>query len=707
LTFKDPKLEHAFFLQEMRGSKDSRFVAEVGLVSFSSIMAAFVTCGIVEQTEFGWDKVNGWFIFCVAASGFLVVAILFLWYAIRYVKDERLFLQAMNKFSSLTFCTFLATAGALWMHIFVRISAQYPLLPMHLLVPDTWSLSACYSCVGMLGTYLIGSCIYVGVFRPRLKPTCGYFVLQVLMFAMFNGIIFSWTMSSVWAFFTLLHGLALGSMLAGIFLLEKTRRDFFLQVQRLEQSVLTSADVAREQGRAQAERLIVAFLCHEIRNPMNGILGYAEQLSQLDTGDVSTKSLSDYAGYADTILSCSKHIISILDNVLDISKLEAGKLVMQRHPIDCSMLCADIQESLGSQAAPGVKFTCSAQRGLRLMGDVTRWKQILINLVGNALKFTVRAGGFVRLEISKAESGSIVFSVSDSASIIPEAVRARLFSKYEQAQNLQKGTGLGLVIAQNLVNLLGSTIQVKSPWQKDGSPGSQFFFVLEKFEEVESSVPEDAERLSGDASMFLDPSPKGSIRELDEYSSSMSPPMSPSITILQGRAGVPAHEVAEQATETSTQPENPLVGLCVLLVDDDPMNRTIMKFKFQKSKDSQGLGILCDEAGSAEDALKMFHSKKSQKQEGCEPAKMWDVVVVDEHLSTDPSHMLGSQLIHSLRAADYGGLVISCSGNCTAEDNLRYLGAGADAVWAKPYPAPAVLLADLARWQQGKKKDRE
>jgi signal transduction histidine kinase len=115
-------------------------------------------------------------------------------------------------------------------------------------------------------------------------------------------------------------------------------------------------------------------------------------------------------------------------------------------------------------AAPGIQFKCTAQPGLALMADCMRWKQVLINLVGNSLKFTQRPGGRVWLDIHKdATSGAVVCSVSDTGSNIPPELRDRLFSKYEQAKDVNNGTGLGLVISQHLVQLMGSTIQVR--WQ--------------------------------------------------------------------------------------------------------------------------------------------------------------------------------------------------------------------------------------------------
>ena len=180
---------------------------------------------------------------------------------------------------------------------------------------------------------------------------------------------------------------------------------------------------------------------------MNGIMGYAEQMA-------SASSAQDFEEESPTVLSktileCCKHIIAILDNVLDISKMEAGKLMLRKLPVSCAVMCREIKQSLASQCADCVAFDCTAQPGLALMADGIRWKQVLINLVSNSLKLTRAPGGRVHLKIHKDDvSGAIVCSVSDTGCIIPPELRDRLFSKYEQAKQQTHGTGLGLVISQ-------------------------------------------------------------------------------------------------------------------------------------------------------------------------------------------------------------------------------------------------------------------
>ena len=121
-----------------------------------------------------------------------------------------------------------------------------------------------------------------------------------------------------------------------------------------------------------------------------------------------------------------------------------------------------------------------------------------------------------------------------------------------------------------------------------------------------------------------------------------------------------------------------------------------MKFKLQRAQEFKDFCLTCEEASSGEEALQMF---TREWEPHYDPARVWDVILMDEHLSTGSSPaLLGSEVIQRLRQAGYAGLVISCTGNCTDHDRDAYIAAGADAVWPKPYPAPPEMLKDLQAW---------
>jgi uncharacterized membrane protein len=272
LTFYDAVLEHEFQLHEHRGSTEGRRIAESTLVAFSIVLTTLEFFAVVEQRDNGWDNASGWFWvnLCIATAD--VVAVVYLWYHIRCVQDDRRFLRAMDKLSFLTFCLFLGATGTLWMHLFSRLSLVFPDASLILWVPDRWSLVSCYAVMGTCFSYLAGTCVYFAVFRPRFGRAFAFCSLQVLLVVIFCGVAFSWTINSVWGTLTVMHLLALGSVLAGLWLLEKTRRVQFLSVKKLERALAQEqkmhallAEVAREQGRSQAQRLIVGFVCNEIK----------------------------------------------------------------------------------------------------------------------------------------------------------------------------------------------------------------------------------------------------------------------------------------------------------------------------------------------------------------------------------------------------------------------------------------------------------
>jgi signal transduction histidine kinase/CheY-like chemotaxis protein len=653
--------------------------------------------------------------------------------------DDKYAVWATGSNRPLAFFVFLLFVPAMcffWVQIYLGRpeGSDIQLFPSH---PFTFRIVDGVTIMGQLCLNGIGSLVYFAIFRPLFPWACAFtswLVMVQLSFVVFMTSGFTSVSSGFIAVMFGFQVLSASLMLISQFSLEQTQRALFVHGRNLQLALESErklrtlrADVAHEKGRAKAERLITAFLCHEIRNPMNGILGYAEQLSD-QSAHVSSKEAPKLAA---TILSCSKHVLMILDHVLDISKLEAGKLCMQKDAIVCTELCAELQSSMGSRAPKGVNFVCKAQAGLILIGDRMRWMQTLMNLAGNALKFTTQANGFVKVFIRKTDAGTILCEVLDSGAIIPMDVQQRLFNKYEQAKNLkvkktphcgsssvplispflQIGTGLGLVIAQNIVQMMGSEVKhstpfcscscakmsslllsrahlrvqlrrrlradrlflcipqivVESPWQADDSPGSRFYFELTEFEEAA-------------ASSVVPPSPSA----VPEH--------------------VPSPEISGSNLRriTSKQKmEEALQGMRVLLVEDDTMNRKIMNFKLQKSHEFRDYGITCDEASSGEQAFEMFTEAWEPNRD---PNSMWDLVIMDEHLNVESTPaLLGSETIKKFRDAGYQGLIISCTGNCSAHDKELYLAAGADNVWPKPYPAPAVLLKDLQSWIRQKK----
>jgi CheY-like chemotaxis protein/HPt (histidine-containing phosphotransfer) domain-containing protein len=214
----------------------------------------------------------------------------------------------------------------------------------------------------------------------------------------------------------------------------------------------------------QAKSTFLAAMSHEIRTPMNGVLGMMEVLERQGLNAAQQRSLA-------IMRESAQSLLRIIDDLLDFSKIEAGRLQLEAAPFSIAGLVEGVIGTFQSQAgAKGLLLQADIEPGSNdvMIGDPTRVRQILFNLVGNALKFTDR--GAVLVHVGSAALGGgrvrVVFAVSDTGIGLNSEQRARLFQPFAQADSSTTrrfgGTGLGLSIVRRLAELMGGTVTVES-----------------------------------------------------------------------------------------------------------------------------------------------------------------------------------------------------------------------------------------------------
>lgn len=268
---------------------------------------------------------------------------------------------------------------------------------------------------------------------------------------------------------------------------------FARNYQRLAQA----ADAA---NRAKTEFL--ATVSHEIRTPMNGVMGMTNLLAKtaLDT---------EQKQYLDTVQSSGNSLLSIIDDILDLSKIEAGRMDLDINPFSPQQLMHSTTQLLAPRAKEkGLEFEVEVAAGLPavLEGDVQRIRQVLYNLLGNAIKFTTEGKIILSLrhEQLAADKMRLHFSVNDTGMGIPRNIQKHLFKPFSQADTSISrrfgGTGLGLAISRQLVHLMGGKIGLKS---EEGIGSAFFFNVPFKVSALESLPIPEAEEFFTDTSQLL------------------------------------------------------------------------------------------------------------------------------------------------------------------------------------------------------------
>jgi two-component system sensor histidine kinase/response regulator len=405
---------------------------------------------------------------------------------------------------------------------------------------------------------------------------------------------------------------------------------------RLDEAARAAQELAHQASAAtQAKSEFLANMSHEIRTPMTAILGYADLLLHEEGIETAPPHHRDAL---ETINRNGEHLLGLINNILDLSKVESGKMDIQRVRCSPFALLAEVVSLMRVQAEGkllSLKAEVVGSLPETVLTDPLRLRQVLVNLVGNAIKFTDQ--GEVRVAARLVDDGGsprLRFDVNDTGIGMNEEQMAKLFQPFSQvdgsAARRFSGTGLGLAISKRLVEALGGAIDVRS------TPGKGSTF-----------------------SLTIDPGPLDGIPLILEAATTARP-VSPD-----------AAPDASGAIELHAR---------VLLAEDGPDSQRLISFLLKKAG---------AEVTVVEDGQLAMEAALAQSEAGCP----FDVILMDMQMPV----MDGYEATRALRGRGYAGPIIALTAHAMVEDRQKCFDAGCDDYTAKPIDRHR-LLEVVARW---------
>ena len=233
------------------------------------------------------------------------------------------------------------------------------------------------------------------------------------------------------------------------------------EMEKLASELARARDEASSANRAKS--LFLANMSHELRTPLNAILGFAEVITTKALG--KNHSPERQHEYVEHIMKSGRHLLGLINDVLDIARIDAGKLVLDRRWIDGGAVLRDCVAACADQAAArGLTLTTSASEDLKLLADERAFRQIVGNLLSNAIKFTP-GGGRIAVRLTLVDEG-VMLSIRDTGCGIPADQLPVIFQPFEQVGSrygrANGGSGLGLTLVRSLTELHGGTCRIDS-----------------------------------------------------------------------------------------------------------------------------------------------------------------------------------------------------------------------------------------------------
>lgn len=398
-----------------------------------------------------------------------------------------------------------------------------------------------------------------------------------------------------------------------------------LEIQRSVRDLVAAKEVADDASRAKSTFL--ATMSHEIRTPLNAVIGMSSLLAQ-------TSLSEEQLGFARIIVSSGETLLELINDILDYSKIEAGKVDLEVMDFDAAETATEVRQLFKSPAkTKGISLECRVADGVPKLvrGDRTRFKQILINLLSNAIKFTGEGSVRVLLRIADQEKAtrSLSVVVADTGIGMSGTALAKLFQPFEQADSTVTrkygGTGLGLAICRRLVELMGGTIEARSHEGK----GSEFEFLLPL---VAVDTPLETWVETPEVHRVFDPHV----------------------------------EVAVAAVDKGTDSAPDETNLRILVAEDNMVNQKVLLALLKP------LGQTADVVDNGKQAVEAVGKKD------------YDIVLLDVQMPVMDGLEAARRIRQHINQAGYGPYLVALTANAAKEDEEECLAAGMDAYFSKP-----------------------